>query len=130
VTIIVDTCLLVDALNEKRGRKEFLLNLILQGHKLASCAITIAEVYAGMRPAEADDTERSIAGLEYFPTTENTARLGGELKERWARKGKTLALTDTLIAAVAIENGLTVATDNVKDFPMPELRLLTPPRPH
>jgi predicted nucleic acid-binding protein len=68
--------------------------------------------------------------MEYLETRESTAKLGGELKYNWAKKGYALSLTDTLIAAVAIENGFAIATDNVKDFPMPELRLLTPPRAH
>ncbi len=107
-----------------------MLDLIAQRHRLASCAITIAEVYAGMRPGEARETEESLRGLEYFPTSEFTAQLGGTLRATWARKGRTIALTDTLIAAVALENNLAIATDNVKDFPMPELKILTPPRPH
>jgi predicted nucleic acid-binding protein len=130
VTVLVDTCILVDALNGRRGCKEFLSYLNDQGHDLASCAVTVAEVYAGMRANERQKTERAFAGLEYFPTTENAARLGGELRASWARKGKNIGLTDTLIAAVAIENNLAIATDNVKDFPMPELKILTLPRPH
>ncbi len=130
MTVLVDTNLLIDALNGRRGRREFLGELVAQGHELASCAITIAEVYAGMRPNEARKTEAWLADTEYYETQRSTAKLGGELKYNWARKGHTLFLVDTLIAAVAIENGLTLATDNVKDFPMPELKILTPPRPH
>jgi len=37
-------------------------------------------------------------------------------------------LPDLTIAAVAITNGLRLATDNPKDFPMPELRLQPFPR--
>jgi predicted nucleic acid-binding protein len=39
-----------------------------------------------------------------------------------AKKGTTLALADVTIAAVAIVHGLTLITDNVKHFPMKELR--------
>ncbi len=48
------------------------------------------------------------------------------MKQAWARKGRTLALTDMLIAATALEHELTLITDNHKDFPMPELLLFTP----
>lgn len=130
MTVLVDTNVLIDALNERAGRREFLVNLLTQGHELASCAIIVAEIYAGMRPHEARKTTAWLEGLEYVETAQSTARLGGELKFEWAKKGVTLSLTDTLIAAVALENNLAVATDNLKDFPMPELRLLPPPRLH
>ena len=130
MTILVDTCVLVDALNERSGRRELLLDWISQGHKLASCAVVVGEVYAVLRAKEHARTRAWLQLMNYFEIRQETAKLGGDIKADWAKKGHTLSLTDTLIAAVAIENGLTVATDNVKDFPMPELRLLTPPRPH
>ncbi|MEO5923431.1 MAG: type II toxin-antitoxin system VapC family toxin [Bryobacteraceae bacterium] len=130
MTVLIDTNILIDALNGRHGRREFLNDLAAQGHELASCAITVAEVYAGMRPNEARKTEAWLAETEYIETRQSTAKLGGELKYNWARKGHTLFLVDTLIAAVAIENDIYLATDNVKDFPMPELRLLTPTRLH
>jgi hypothetical protein len=45
------------------------------------------------------------------------------LRYEWARKGITLTLTDTMIAATALQYGLTLITDNKKDFPMPELTI-------
>lgn len=49
------------------------------------------------------------------------ARLAGELKRNYARKGKTLNLGDVIVAAVAIYNELTLLTDNLKDFSYEEL---------
>ena len=49
------------------------------------------------------------------------ARKAGSLKNKWSRKGRTLTLADMLIAATALEHGLTLMTDNRKDFPIPEL---------
>lgn len=130
MTVLLDTCVLVDALNDRAGRRELLLELVTQGHVLASCAITVAEVHAGMRPQEAPKTTAWFARLRYFDIPAQTARLGGDLRAAWKKKGKTLPATDTLIAAVAIDNNLTLATDNLKDFPMPELRFLPLPRPN
>jgi predicted nucleic acid-binding protein len=61
--------------------------------------------------------------LEFFPVTWEIAQKAGELYREWRLKGKTLALPDLTVAAVAIGNGLYLATDNSKDFPMSELRL-------
>ena len=128
--VILDTSVLIDLLNGRRQRMTFVRNLLQQGHRLASCAVTVAEVYAGMLPAEAAATDELLGGLEYFHTSRITAQRAGRLKAFWARKGHTLGLPDVLIAAVALEHGLTLATDNGKHFPMPELKLLPLPALH
>jgi len=51
------------------------------------------------------------------------ARLAGLLKRDYGRKGTTLSVADTTIAAVALVHELTLMTDNVKDFPMKDLSL-------
>jgi predicted nucleic acid-binding protein len=128
--VLLDTSVLIDVLNGRRQRLEFVRDLMQQGHLLASCAITIAEVYAGMLPAEAEATEELLGGLEYFATSRIAAQRAGRLKAVWAKKGQALGLPDVLIAAVAMEYGLTLATDNRKHFPMPELKLLALPALH
>jgi predicted nucleic acid-binding protein len=50
-----------------------------------------------------------------------------ESQNRWRKKGHTLSLPDVTIAAVALTHGLTLLTDNRKDFPMPELALYSLP---
>lgn len=118
-----DTNVLVDAFNDKRGRKELLSGLVIEGHRLACCAVTIAEIYSGMRSHEARATEQFLSTLQWYETSPSVARLAGRLRFDWAREGVTLALPDTLIAAVALEHNLTLITGNRKHFPMPDLRL-------
>jgi len=122
-TFLLDTCVIIDALNNKRGRPALLLDLVRSGHVLACCPINITEVYAGMRPKEEAATEGFLASLQHFPIAPPAARLAGEFKRDYARKGTTLNLGDVIIAAVAIHNALTLLTDNTKDFPMAELSL-------
>jgi predicted nucleic acid-binding protein len=50
-----------------------------------------------------------------------------ESQNRWHKKGHTLSLPDVTIAAVVLTYGLTLLTDNRKDFPMPELALYSLP---
>ena len=90
---------------------------------MACCPVNIAEVYAGMRPKEEAATEALLRTLEYYHITWPVARLAGLLKRDHGRKGVTLTLADTTIAAVAIFHELTLITDNAKDFPMKELSL-------
>jgi predicted nucleic acid-binding protein len=40
-----------------------------------------------------------------------------------------MAITDSLIAATAIDHAAVLVTGNAKDFPMPEVMLLPLPRP-
>ena len=90
---------------------------------LACCPIKITEVYAGLRPKEEAATEELFASLQHIPIAPPAARMAGELKRNYARKGKTLNLGDVIIAAVAIYNELTLLTDNIKDSPMKNLLL-------
>ena len=122
-TYLVDTSVIIDALNNKRGRRDLLLGLVRRGHLLACCPINVTEVYAGMRPREEAATENFLRSLEYYHLTWPVARLAGLLKRDRARKGQTLTVADATIAAVAMVHELTLMTDNVKDFPMKELTL-------
>src|SRR5271157_1621922 len=102
MTILLDTCVIIDALLRRRGRWELLRTLKREGHSLACCAITIAEVYSGMRPEEARVTSEFFDNLRYVETSREAARNAGELRVRWRQRGKTLSLPDAMIAAVAL----------------------------
>jgi predicted nucleic acid-binding protein len=122
-TYLVDTSVIIDALNDKRGRRDLLLALVKQGHLLACCPINVMEVYAGMREKEEAATEEFLRSLEYYHLTWPVARLAGLLQRDYWQKGATLTVADATIAAVALAHELTLMTDNVKDFPMKELVL-------
>jgi predicted nucleic acid-binding protein len=51
-----------------------------------------------------------------LPFTHATARVWAEMTAKSESQGRPLALIDSLIAATALENGLTLVTRNVKDF--------------
>jgi len=122
-TYLLDTSVIIDALNNKRGRLDLLLGLVKQGHLLACCPINVIEVYAGLRPKEEIATEEFLRSLEYYHLTWPVARLAGLLKPDYGRKGATITVADATVAAVALVHELTLMTDNVKDFPMKELTL-------
>lgn len=118
---LLDTTVIIDALNGKKNRPR-ILDVLLEGRNLlACCPINVTEVYAGMRPREAGRTELFLQSLRFYSVTWEVARVAGELQNEWRKKGHTLALPDVTIAAVALTYNLTLLTDNRKDFPMPEL---------
>lgn len=122
--VLLDTTFLIDVLNDRGGRADVLERMLLEEpHRLACCAINVAEVYAGLRAPEARATEKLLRELEYVPISWGAAQLAGELRREWRSRGQTFHLADALIAAVCPREGLTLATDNRKHFPMSELLL-------
>jgi len=121
-TYLLDTTVIIDFLNGKRRRRELLRSLVGQGHMLACCAVNVTEVYAGLRPPEAQKTEAFLRQLDYREVTWEIARQAGLLKNEWGKKGHTLSLGDVTLAATALAYGLVLMTDNTKHFPMTELR--------
>ena len=120
---LLDTSIIIDFLNGRRGREHLLRSLLDQGHSLGCCAINVAEVYAGMRPKEKTATEFFLRSLVYHDITWDVARRAGRLRQEYGARGVTLSISDVTIAAVAIANHLTLITGNQKHFPMPQVRL-------
>ena len=96
--------------------------LFESGHSFAVSPINITEVYARMRPHEAERIEALFSRLQCYPVTASIAERAGLLMNTWAHRGRTIALTDATIAATALEHDLTLMTANRRDFPMPELK--------
>jgi tRNA(fMet)-specific endonuclease VapC len=120
---LLDTSVIIDVLNGKRARASLLEELLRAGSTLACSAINVAEVYAGMHPKEASATDAFLSRLDYYDITWKVARSAGRLRYEQARRGRTLSLADTMIASVALTNGLILMTDNRKDFMITGLEL-------
>ncbi|CAA7601500.1 tRNA(fMet)-specific endonuclease VapC [vapC] [Acididesulfobacillus acetoxydans] len=120
---LLDTTLLIDFL---RGREEAvaMLNGLVEEGPLACCPVTVAELFSGAGPDELHRIEELFDALVYHPIDYRTARRAGLYRRDYQRKGITLSISDTLIAAVAVENSLTFLTKNVRHFPMPELAVI------
>jgi tRNA(fMet)-specific endonuclease VapC len=119
---LLDTSFIIDVLMDRRNRAAVMKDLIANGHELACCPI-ITEIYTGLRAEDAGRTERLLRSLTYIPVSLRAGRLAGELRQTWARQGKSFSGSDAIIAAVCITEDLTLITDNRKDFMMPELKL-------
>lgn len=130
-TFLVDTNILINALSRKHGHREMLNGLVSQGHRLACCTVILGELFTGVKLADLEKVEEFVSLLTWYAATPVIARRAGRLRFDYARRGIVLALPDTLIAATAIEYGLTLITANRKHFPMPGLSLHPPPdSPH
>lgn len=125
--LLLDSSVLIDALRSRKARRTWLAEMVRFGHSLETSALNIAEVFAGMRPGEEIGSKEFLDTLLCHPITSGTGARAGRFKNEWARKGRTLSLSDTIVAAVAVEKDCVLVTDNRKDFPMPEVRLFEIP---
>jgi predicted nucleic acid-binding protein len=94
-----------------------------QEQTLAVCCLSIAELYSGLRHADYGSADDLLLGTEYWDLSIEAARFAGEFRQRYKRQGIQLSTPDALQAALAVVNDATLVTGNVKDFPMPELKL-------
>lgn len=120
--ILLDSSVIIDALRAHRGRRELLEVRQQAGDTLACSVISVAEIYAGMKSNEARDTDEFFRGLECIEVTHEIARHAGQLKYEWGTHGKTITIPDAIIAATTLKFNLFLATDNRRDFPMPDLK--------
>lgn len=119
---LLDTSVIIDVLNDKHGRAQLIRKLLAQDNSFSCCSINVAEVYAGMRTKEKLYTEDFLDSLYCYDITKEVATRAGILKRDWSKRGVTLSISDTIIAAVALAYNLVLLTDNDKHYPMPELR--------
>lgn len=92
-------------------------------------AVTVHEVLAGMRSGEEERTQGMLSSFVVVPLGLREAELSAKWRLEYRVRGVTLQLADTAIAATAAIRNLPLATGNVKDFPMPELRVEQWPPP-
>ena len=123
---LLDTTILIDLF---RGRKKAIsfLDKLSQEGSLYICPIVAAETFSGIRPDELPKVEEFFEAMGWCPIDYKTARRAGIYRRDYQKKGVTLSISDTLIAAVAVDHSLTLVTKNVRHFPMAELQLIEHP---
>jgi len=113
--LLLDTDILVDFL---RGEPKAVDYLKGNSHRVNLSAISVAELYAGVRGQT--ERERLDSFVSVFPVlsvTEDVAAEGGLLKGKHSKAAGT-GLADALIASTALLNGLQLETLNAKHCPM------------
>jgi predicted nucleic acid-binding protein len=75
-------------------------------------------VIQGLRSSERSSAARLFALIDWVEITESIAIRAGELGHKWRRSHPGIGVADLAIAATAEELQATIATRNVKHFPM------------
>jgi len=118
VPLFLDTSVVIDLLRGAEYTAE-----LLHRRPLHVSPITIHGVLRGMRVGEEERTFDLLTALSVVPIGQREAALSAHWRREFAASGVTLSMPDTLIAAGAALRGIPLATGNIKDFPMPELRV-------
>ena len=115
LSVVLDTSILIDHLRATAPATEYLTNLDAQ----PSCSeISRIEVIQGLRTSERRAANSLFAQIAWVPITGTIARRAGELGRRWRRSHPGIGVADLAIAATAESIDATLATRNVKHFPM------------
>ncbi len=115
MTVLFDTSVVIDIL---RGVAPAIAYARSLAEPPACSEITRVEVLRGLRSGERRTTERLLASLRWIAVDEPIARRAGELGRKFRRSHQGLATADLVIAATAEGQGLTLATLNLRHFPM------------
>jgi tRNA(fMet)-specific endonuclease VapC len=121
---LLDTTALIDFSKRKEPAFSLVYRLLENGDEVGVSPINVAEFYTGLGSAELDVWDEFFEPLYLWPISLAAAKQAGRFRYDYRRRGMTLSATDTLVAAVALEQRATLVTNNVKDYPMDEIALL------
>jgi len=100
------------AANAKTYRRSF-------GHYTFS-TVTVMEIVSGFQKTQAaarlNAFQATLPHMKILPFDQPAAELAGRIGGDLERIGQPIGVADTMIAAIAIENGLDLVTGNTADF--------------
>jgi predicted nucleic acid-binding protein len=123
---LVDTTVLIAHLRGDEALTRMLLDLLAGQHSLGTSCVNIAEVERGVRPKERKAATDLLNRLHFLETTREAAVRAGRYQAEFERRGRTIHTADALIAGTARAHGAILLTDNVRDFPMRDVRIQAP----
>jgi predicted nucleic acid-binding protein len=121
---ILDTTVLIDVARRREPATSWLSNAVRRPGLVSVSVIAVAEFFAGVRPAQRGSWRTFFDTLTHWDVTQEIAIRGGVLRNDLARQGRTIHISDALIAATALVHGATLITSNIKDYPLPNLTLM------
>lgn len=115
MSVVLDTGVLIDHLRASAPATVYLTGL---DDPPVCSEISRIEVVQGLRSAERQAADRLFALIAWVPVSEAVARRAGDLGRQWRRSHPGIGVADLAIAATAEHIGATLATRNLKHFPM------------
>ncbi|MCB0879362.1 MAG: type II toxin-antitoxin system VapC family toxin [Thermoleophilia bacterium] len=117
MTTLLDTGVVVDHLRGVERATEFLVTTLANGD--AACSrLTMVELAVGMRPHQEPEFSRLLQFVDIIEVDGQIGQRAEQLARTWGRSHAAIDVTDYVIAATADLRQFTLATCNVKHFPM------------
>jgi tRNA(fMet)-specific endonuclease VapC len=113
--IVLDSDVLIEILNPKSERGIEMFNRVLaNGQEIITTAINLHEVAFGLH--KSGKPISSLVQFSVLDFTRKDAMLSSELELALERIGKPIMRTDTMVAAITMNNNATLCTFNTKHF--------------
>jgi predicted nucleic acid-binding protein len=122
---LVDTDILIDHLRGISEALSFFEKRLKEGDEIYYSTISKAEIYVGIRPKEEETTKKLFGLLNPYSVTDKVAEKAGRLVLKYGKK-KNLQLPDAIVAASSMELGCELITRNIKDYDLPDVKVLAP----
>ena len=120
---LLDSGILIRHLRNQGGYPQ-LVDRLSEEAEVYISSYTRLEVVRGMHDRESKKTFSLLDSFETIPMTGEITDLAGELIRTWRSRGVILGDAESVIAASALHNGLTLVTTNARHFPMSDLAIL------
>lgn len=121
---LIDTNVLILAIDQKDPDYSFLQRIITKSQFFLS-VICIAEFLSRASEGEEMELNKLLASFPVLGVDLETARLAGKYRKKFLKK-RRIQLLDYFLAAQAKLNHLTLVTNNRADFPMKDIKVISP----
>jgi tRNA(fMet)-specific endonuclease VapC len=116
---MLDTNILSDAIKDPFGRTKRYMERFNEG-MICISAIVASEMRYGIRmkgsPRLTERVEQVLSRIPVLPYDDQASRSYGMLRNELEQKGQPIGWPDLFIAAHALSLGLTLVTNNVREF--------------
>ena len=116
--MLLDSTVLIDMLRNRPMAVERVRSMRRIGDEPWVCAISVEEIWRGVRTAEEAGVRGLFRGLRLAPLGVVEGERAGTWRREFAARGVTLHQSDCLVAAAAVGIDGELATGNPGDFPM------------
>jgi predicted nucleic acid-binding protein len=121
----LDSTFLIDYLRGDPVTIERFARFFADGDDVLVNEIAVCETRYGLRPSQVPDFEAMLRPLEFVQPGPDAALNAGRWRAQAREGGRTLSLSDALIAAAAEASDAIVLTRNVRDFSLTPVRAET-----
>lgn len=114
--ICLDTSVFIDYFRKKNNESTLLFQLADQRKTFLTTSITKFEVLRGATKAQQFFCETIFGRIDVLPFDDESANIAAEIFQKLKSQNKLIGIPDLLIASVAIQHQLPLATLNTREF--------------